>query len=430
MEIKDIKYTKGKTDEELEYLIFEDKKSYSVSFLLKIKTGAIYDKKPGLSHFLEHVVLKSSKNVTHKQRLKELEYRGASRNGITSYEYNEYYITLPFTELNYGFSYLEDLLIHAKLKKQEVETERKVIFDEILKNNNDPYSLSYELTKRNYLKKQSPFYNSILGSQKTLLDISRKDLADFYAQFNSKNIILGVSGRIEEEEIIKKIKKLSRKLNESKKKEKYGFQDIITKNPEKILIHPSTLSKNSIVSLTILDKGYNELNIKESISRGLLSNILTRGSSSYLYEALRTDTGYLYSYWIPNYIYNAFSMQGMIFECDPKNVCKILKLINETINKVKRKKISSNEVNHWKRYTKNRILIRNDNHINIMNELVDDLFNLGKMYTPIDLLEIQKKVTTEDVNRQLEKLDLNKYTVMTFGNTRGINERKIKKSLE
>ncbi|PIR43146.1 hypothetical protein COV24_04240 [candidate division WWE3 bacterium CG10_big_fil_rev_8_21_14_0_10_32_10] len=429
MKVKDIKYTHGITKEGLKYILYKNSKTYSVNITVLVRTGSIFDKIPGESHLLEHMILKSSKSSNYTKIQKELEYRGAYRNGTTSYEYNEYYITLPYTELDYGFSYIKDILINALLDNKELNLEKNIIYDEILKNYNDPYEHSYESTLRNYLTKKSLFYNSILGTKQDLEKISTTNLNNFYLHYNTKNIYVSVSGRFDKQTTIEKIDQLSEEIKRSKNSVENKYQDIDIKKPTRLIVNKSNLSKNAIVSLTNISSTYETFGIKSNITSNLLSTILGGTESSYLNQALREKTGYLYSYNLLKYQHNKFGFEGILFESNPKDVEKIIYEIHKTINNVKKDKIKKQELNHFKEFYKNRLLIKNDTHKSISRTLLFDLFNLKKMYTPARLLEYLDKITLQNINGVLQKIIVENYNINIFGKTEGININNLKKTL-
>ena len=81
-----------------------------------IKTGSINenDQNNGVSHFLEHLFFKGSKNHAPGEFDKILETKGAITNAATSKDFTHYYITIP-SKVNAFFSGTYRYLLSAPL---------------------------------------------------------------------------------------------------------------------------------------------------------------------------------------------------------------------------------------------------------------------------------------------------------------------------
>lgn len=428
-DIKEIKYEKGKTKEGLKYLLYKDDTSYSIYFNLIIKVGANEDDKEGTAHFLEHMLFKSNNRVNYKKKYEELEFRGAAYNGGTSYDYTRYHITLPYTEFKYGFTHLQDLVLGSKLDKKEVEIERKAIHDEIKKDLNDPWVLSYHTVKNNYLQQNSPYTSTILGTPNTLDSISLEDIKGFYHKYGVKNITLGVSGNFKKSEIEKEIENFSSLVATNKTDEPTSFSNAQVRDPGKIVLQPSELSKNPIVSISTLIKGRRTTDLKENLSNTLFQRMFAKGGSSALYQGLIEKSGQLYSYGLDNLMYENVGLTCLNFECASERFYEILKTISSVTEEVKSKGFNQKQLNHWKKFNLNRFLISNDNHQSTLDGLLWNYFYDLELNTHKQRMDILQSLTLEDVHKHLESLDLTKYEVAVIGNIKGIDPKKIKASL-
>ena len=111
-----------------------------------IKTGSINenDKNNGVSHFLEHLFFKGSTNHAPGEFDKILETKGAITNAATSKDFTHYYITIPSKDFDLALEMHSDMLLHPLIPRKELEKERKVVIEEIMKDANSPNTLVYD----------------------------------------------------------------------------------------------------------------------------------------------------------------------------------------------------------------------------------------------------------------------------------------------
>ncbi|NCT55718.1 insulinase family protein [bacterium] len=425
LEIKDTKYEQGVTKEGLEYILIPDPKSYSVSFTANIRVGANLDLIGGEAHFLEHCVFKSSSRAKYNVKQKEIEYRGSIHNGGTSYDFTRYYITLPYTELKYGFTFLEDTLVNALFNEKEVEAERRVILDEINKDLNDPWVLAYHTVKNNYLKINTANSGNILGTAESLNLIGKKELLKTYSKYGPKNIVLAVSGKFKKREVERYIKDYSEKMSLNKDSKKLTFLNSEFREPGKIVLKSSKLSNNPIVSLSTKVKGRSGTSLREDITSALFQRMLAKGESSVLFKELRDKTGYLYSYGLDNLIYENFSLVSLNYECSSEKFYEILDSISKVIKKVKLKGFSEKQLEHWKTFNLNRNLIANDTHTSIGRGMLWDYFYSKKIHTTKEKIDVLMSIKLDEINSELKAIELKNFEVAVVGNIKGVEPKKI-----
>ena len=102
-----------------------------------IKTGSINetDENNGVAHFLEHLFFKGTPKHPAKEFDRILESKGAVTNAETSKDYTHYYILIPSQYFDLALDLHSDMLLNPLIPRKELEKERKVVIEEIAKNN-------------------------------------------------------------------------------------------------------------------------------------------------------------------------------------------------------------------------------------------------------------------------------------------------------
>ena len=171
----------------------------SVSVGLWIGAGSMYETKEesGLSHFVEHMLFKSTENRTTREIAVEMDALGGQVNAFTSKECTCYYAKVIAEHLERAMSLLSDLLLNAKMDEEEFERERGVILEEIAMGEDTPEDLVYDLLAEAYIG-EHPLARPILGTHEQIACVSRQALIDFRKKhYRPDNTVLAIAGQFD-----------------------------------------------------------------------------------------------------------------------------------------------------------------------------------------------------------------------------------------
>lgn len=174
----------------------------SVSVGLWIGAGSMYETKEesGLSHFVEHMLFKSTQNRTTREIAVEMDALGGQVNAFTSKECTCYYAKVIGEHLERAVSLLSDLLLHAKMDEEEFEKERGVILEEIAMGEDTPEDLVYDLLAEAYFG-DHPLARPILGTHEQIASVTRQALIDFRKKhYRPDNTVLAIAGQFDLED--------------------------------------------------------------------------------------------------------------------------------------------------------------------------------------------------------------------------------------
>lgn len=133
------------------YLYYVPNKTIYASAMI---TGAKYkeDKDTcGISHLLEHVLTNAYKKCNYIKCAPYLQNLGVNYNASTSNNYIQYYVAGLSDNKYKILNYLIDIINYPIIKKENVESEKKVVRSELLGLVNDKYyKLKEEFAKKYY----------------------------------------------------------------------------------------------------------------------------------------------------------------------------------------------------------------------------------------------------------------------------------------
>jgi predicted Zn-dependent peptidase len=171
-------------------------RSAAVGFF--VKTGS-RDETPdvaGLSHFLEHMMFKGTPRRSAFDVNLDFDRIGASYNAYTSEENTVYYAAVLPEYLPTAVDILADIL-RPSLRKEDFDTEKQVILEEIKMYEDNPGSTAWDNARRIHFA-DHPLGNTILGSTESVTALTADQMrAYFDSRYTAPNIVVAAAGNLD-----------------------------------------------------------------------------------------------------------------------------------------------------------------------------------------------------------------------------------------
>ncbi len=178
----------------LRIILDENHSSKTVSFNALINVGSANetDKDAGLSHVIEHMLFKGTPTRPMGSIAKDVEGAGGDINAYTSLDQTVYYINMASRFANKGLEILADTIQNPLFDKQELEREKEVILEEILREQDNPARMSgehlFQLAYRTH-----NYGRPIIGYPETVNGFSQADLKRFHKKWYSPHNIVFIA---------------------------------------------------------------------------------------------------------------------------------------------------------------------------------------------------------------------------------------------
>ncbi len=281
-----INYQRFTLDNGLCVLVHEDHTTAMACVNIVYDVGARDESpdKTGFAHLFEHLMFGGSVNIPNYDT--PLQEVGGENNAFTSNDITNYYITLPSANLETAFWLESDRMLSLAFSEQSLEVQRNVVSEEFKQRYlNQPYGDVW-LRLRPLAYKEHPYRWATIG--KELRHIEEATMVDvkafFFKHYVPSNAIMVVAGDV----TFNQVKALAEKW----------FADIPMrpKPVRKLPAEPKQLAPRReevhadvpVNSIYIAFHGPGRTHPDYPIM-DLLSDILSRGSSSRLYRALVKD---------------------------------------------------------------------------------------------------------------------------------------------
>ena len=376
-------------------------KSFSLGFWFNVGTRDENKKNNGISHFLEHMFFKGTRDRSAKQISMEVEALGGYLNAFTSKEHTCFYGRGLSHNLEKTFVVLADMLQNSLFENKEVEKESRVIVDEMMDIEDSPEEIIFDKFE-SILYKGSTLELPIIGTEKNVLKFRHDDLQEYIKQkYSNDKLYVTASGAIEHEDLINLTRKY---FNGSFGKNRKRAVKKIKPNNESLYLEKPINQAHVIVGKNTI--GYNS---DSRMAISLLSHILGDGSSSRLFYTIREKNGITYQI---NSFLNSFydaSTFGVYFSTNEESVHKALKLIFNEFEKLKRKKVGQKELSRAKEYLKGNLLMSLESTTNRMMQMAQSVIYFGRIKTIEETIDKIDSVTSDDIltlsNELLNKED-------------------------
>lgn len=191
-------------DNGLKVIVREDHRAPVVVSQIWYKVGSSYETpgQTGLSHALEHMMFKGSKNVGTGQASLILRDLGAEENAFTSDDYTAYYQVLARDRLGVAFELEADRMANLLLPADEFSREIEVIKEERrLRTDDKPGAKAYERFKA-MAYPASGYHTPTIGWMADLDRMNIEELRHWYkAWYVPNNATLVVVGDVQPDEV-------------------------------------------------------------------------------------------------------------------------------------------------------------------------------------------------------------------------------------
>lgn len=235
----------------------------------------------GFAHLFEHLMFGGSVNIPNYDS--PLQSVGGENNAFTTPDLTNYYISLPYQNLETAFWLESDRMLSLAFNPQSLEVQRKVVIEEFKQRYlNQPYGDVW-LKFRPLIYQQHPYRWATIGKEiKHIEEATLEDVKAFFQKhYVPSNAILVVAGKVDFEEVKIMAEKWFGPIPSGVKPVRNLPVEPVQDEDRRMEIKADVPSNRIYIAYPIVGRyapGYHAID--------LLSDLLGRNESSYLYNAL------------------------------------------------------------------------------------------------------------------------------------------------
>ena len=366
----------------------------SVSVGIWIGTGSREEEiaDTGISHFIEHMVFKGTKNRSAEQIARSVDSIGGGLDAFTSKELVSYNVKVLDEHLPEAFDVVADLVRNPLFQEEDIEKEKSVILEELKMEVDNPEYLIHEIFSSNFWKGHA-LGRPILGTKQTIRAFDRDKVERYYKQFYTpSNILITAAGNLDHKRLIA--------LAEQ------HFADLKPRTTAKIKEMPKAhaplvfRNKNSLEQVHVYVGVPSVPMPKEPcFSCYILNAILGGGMSSRLFQNIREKQGLAYTVYSELTMYRDAGCMLVYAGTSLRSAGKVVESIVHELRELVDHKVSPEELRRAKDHLKGSYVLGSESSSSRMGNLARQELYFKKFFTIDEMLDSIEEVTAEQVQK-------------------------------
>lgn len=293
----------------------------------------------GMSHFIEHMVFKGTSKRSATDIALEMDSIGGHLNAFTTREYTCFYAKTLSDYTDVSMDILSDMVFEPSITREDMDLERRVVFEEIAMCDDSPEDVVYDLFAKSVWG-DTPMGRPILGTVETLNAITPDSMVNYMkSHYTSDSIIIAVTGKFDET--------LFDGLEKYFGERKIGNDKVWF---EPVKYSPANACDTRDFEQIQLVVGFDSIDVFDDRAYALLvfNNIFGGGMSSRLFREIREKCGLVYSIGAGHSAYMGAGTFDIFAATTPENLGRVAELIEKEIKRVKDEPFTAEEITRAK----------------------------------------------------------------------------------
>lgn len=362
----------------------------SVALGFWIRTGS-RDETPaqaGVSHFLEHLLFKGTRNLTAIEISERFDGLGASFNAATGKESTHLHARFLDEHTPEVFSLLGEMLLESTFP--DIDSERDVVLEEIAMYEDEPSDRVHDYLAESIFG-DTPLGRRILGQADVISNVPVPEIAAFHKhRYTAGNIVVAAAGNVEHDRIHQLAERLSPPSGE---------------------LHPvepvEPLPGGQFVFAEKETEQYHVCFGVPGIHRGddrrfalaVLDSILGGSSSSRMFREVREERGLAYSVGTYSDQYSDTGLVAAYVGTREENVEEACGVIGREFERIRTEPVSPEELERGKEHVKGRLVLSGESTAARMGRIARSLLHGLPVLTLDEMLARVDAVTVDDLHQ-------------------------------
>lgn len=383
-------------------------RSLALGFYVDVGSSAEPESLSGVSHFIEHILFKGTRKRSAYQIANALESVGGSLDAFAGREVTAFVSRCLPEHLHRSVDILSDMLCCPAMRRDAMELEKLVIFEEIRSFEDTPEEVVHEHLARSVWGSRS-IASPILGTLESVGDFSRENvMAYFRGHYVPSKTIVAATGQVDHKKLVDAV---SRKLKTSDKRNNILPGDYKGALPR--VFHDTRKVSQCYICLGVEAPCYTDNNRFGSV---ILSLILGGGMTSRLFQEVREKLGLAYSVYCMCEFYRETGLFTIFLAVDPKKARQAVGQVAKELKRLKRRGLRKGELKSVKQQLKGSMVLGLESASARMNRLARQELYLGDNVPVEKTLKKIMNMREDAVEAEARRLfDPAKFSLVTVG---------------
>lgn len=370
----------------------------SVSTGVWIGTGSREESllQTGLSHFIEHMVFKGTKNRSAEQIARSVDSIGGGLDAFTSKELVSYNVKVLDEHLPQAFDIVCDLVRNPLFEKSDIEKEKGVILEELKMEIDNPEYLIHEIFSSNFWKGHA-LGRPILGTRQTIRSFDRDKVENYYRQFYTpRNILITAAGNLSHRRLVHLVENHFGDLKAHKvptlKSQPRAHAPLVFRNKSSLEQVHVYLGVPSIA-----------MPHEERFPCYILNAILGGGMSSRLFQNIREKQALAYTVYSELTMYRDAGCMLIYAGTSPRSAGKVIDSVVHELQELVEHRVTPEELRRAKDHLKGSFVLGLESTSSRMGNLARQELYFKRFFTIDEMLDMVEDVTAEQVQKLAEQ---------------------------
>ena len=376
------------------------------------------DDDTGISHFIEHMVFKGTKNRSAEQIARSVDSIGGGLDAFTSKELVSYNVKVLDEHLPEAFDVVADLVRNPLFHDEDIEKEKGVILEELKMEVDNPEYLIHEIFSSNFWKGH-PLGRPILGTKQTIRAFDRRKIEEYYRQiYTPSNILITAAGNLNHKRLVQ--------LAEE------HFADLKRRPASKLGETPSPHAPLVFRNKSSLEQVHVYVGVpsvamphESRFACYILNAILGGGMSSRLFQNIREKQGLAYTVYSELTMYRDAGCMLIYAGTSLRSAGKVIEAIVHELRELVDHRVTEEELRRAKDHLKGSYVLGLESTSSRMGTLARQELYFKRFFSLDEMLERIEQVTAKEVQKLAEQsFDPNRMAVAMLGRLEGFRVRR------
>ncbi len=369
-------------------------RSASIAFFFKCGSRYEQDRIAGVSHFIEHMLFKGTRNYPTARLISEaIEGVGGTFNGSTGKEITSYTARVPGEELEAVMTVLADMIRYSLFDPAEIEKERSVIIEELSATKDDPQEW-VNLLVDEAMWPGLPLGRDDAGTIESVTGLQRQDMLTYLeTHYCPNSLVISVAGNVDHQQTVELVQRL------------FGDWE-----QHDVPSYAESLPPRGTMPLRIIQKDTEQTNVclatigtayasPDYYPLTLINALLGDGMSSRLFQSIREEQGLAYD--IGSYL-NSYAETGSLVVSagvDPSQTEGVIRAILIELQRLCDVPVPTDELRRIKAYVRGGILLGLEGTQQVASWLGSQECLHARVRDIDEVIALIEAVTREDILR-------------------------------
>ncbi len=372
----------------------------SVTISVFVGVGSRYemDEEAGISHFVEHMVFKGTKSRPDPLQISSaIEGTGGVINAGTDEESTVYWCKVAQPHFADSLGLLFEMLRESLNRQEDLETERRVIHEELAMANDYP-SARVDMLVDEMLWPDHPLGRDVGGTKESVDGITRDMLQEFMSKhYAPSRVVVSVAGNVPHAQVVEQAESLSGDWANVRSDVPTPVTHMQSESQLR-LEYRKTEQTHLSVAFPGLPLDHPDINTLD-----MLGVILGEGMSSRLFVELREKRGLVYDVHSGGSRFMDTGSFVISAGVDPQKVYEAIPVALEQVASM-RDGVPSDEVERTKRLMAGRLMLNMEDTRSVSSWMGSHELMIGKVPSVDDVIARLDAITSDDVCRVAREL--------------------------